>query len=88
MRYEICHSGGVQSFEALTVEDAVTEFDYRGYTLAPAPHSFNHNRHQRAELQGQPRFAALVGPMFGGTRNGLTIRYETNTVYDAMSGEG
>ncbi len=81
MRYEIVHSGGVQSFEAATVEDAITEFDYRGYTFF----RLNVNGHHRAELQGQPVFGALVGPMWGGNRNGTTIRYETQAAYDHLS---
>ncbi|MFG6284714.1 hypothetical protein [Sphingomonas sp. S6] len=81
MRYEIVHSGGVQSFEADTVEAAITEFDYRGYAF----HRINANRYQRAELQGQSMFATLIGPMWGGDRHGMTMRYETQQAYNHLS---
>lgn len=42
---------------------------------------FNANRSQRAELQGQPKFAGVIGPMWGEDH----IRYEDQRAYDALS---
>ncbi|MFJ8528608.1 hypothetical protein [Bacillus sp. NPDC094106] len=40
----------------------------------------------KQELQGQPRFFGLLGPMYNGVKNGVpVIRYETQVVYNALS---
>jgi hypothetical protein len=40
----------------------------------------------REELQGQPVFAELCGPMWGGIRDGVAvIRYESAAAYDRLS---
>lgn len=43
----------------------------------------NHNPRQRAELQGQPRIGALLGPMFDGydDQGRARIRYECEDAY-------
>jgi len=41
----------------------------------------NDNPRQRAELQGQPRFAGLCGPMWDGDG----IRYECRAAYATLS---
>lgn len=41
----------------------------------------NTNRRHRAELQGQPIIAGLLGPMW----DGGAIRYEDQTAYDVLS---
>lgn len=53
--------------------------------------SYNHNPRQRVELQGQPRFNHLVGPMFNGYVYDIiaceeipVIRYETTEYYNSM----
>ena len=42
---------------------------------------FNSNRSQRAELQGQPKFSGVLGPMWGGDH----LRYEDQEAYDRLS---
>lgn len=40
----------------------------------------------RAELVGQPKFKGLVGPCWGGVKDGQpVIRYEDARTYEAMS---
>ncbi len=41
----------------------------------------NDNPRQRAELQGQPVFKGLLGPMWDGDK----VRYETQAVYNTLS---
>lgn len=44
------------------------------------------NGYLRKELQGQPRFRGLNGPMWGGEKNGQPIvRYETVEAYQHLS---
>ena len=42
---------------------------------------FNSNPRQRAELQGQPKFLGVLGPMWDGD----SIRYEDQAAYDSLS---
>ena len=42
----------------------------------------NQNHRQRDELQGQPWFNSLVGPMWDGNNS---IRYETQDIYSTLS---
>ena len=44
---------------------------------------FNHNASQRAELQDQPKFQGVLGPMWDG--DGL--RYEDPATYEALSSD-
>lgn len=62
----------------LTIDNLVAWCEIRGYDLR----SPNNNPANRAELQGQPRFGGLCGPMWGG--NGI-IRYETAAAYAQLS---
>jgi hypothetical protein len=40
----------------------------------------------RPELQGQPMFAGVLGPMWGGEEiGGPVVRYEDQTAYDRLS---
>lgn len=40
----------------------------------------------RAELQNQPKFTGLCGPMWGGMQDGQpVVRYETPEAYDILS---
>lgn len=44
------------------------------------------NKNTRDELQGQPKFKEICGPMYNGKKNGSTIiRYETTDLYDSIS---
>lgn len=52
---------------------------------------FEHNgpctrKSLRPELQGQPMFTGVCGPMWGGVENGVSvIRYETTAAYRTLS---
>lgn len=78
MKYRI-----VQSIEDAFIASEVTEenlgawLDARGFTVV----GVNSNKRQRAELQGQPIVAELVGPMWDGD----AIRYEDTRTNDFMS---
>lgn len=60
-----------QTFETT---DPLTVFEIRGYRHA----GFLGGAHLRAELRGQPKFAGLHGPMWGGrdAKGRAIIRYE------------
>lgn len=48
--------------------------------------NFVANDHNRRELQGQPRFVGLCGPMYDGEKGGVAIvRYECPVAYEIMS---
>jgi hypothetical protein len=79
IRYQL-----VWKFEGLmldkffTADNIIPAFDVRGYRLT----GVNHNPRQRSELQGQPTFTGLNGPMYGG--RGI-IRYECLEAYADLS---
>jgi hypothetical protein len=52
-------------------------FESHGYTFT----GFNRDTTSRAELQGVPKFADLIGPMW----DGGDIRYETAAAYADIS---
>jgi hypothetical protein len=61
----------------------IVAFAERGYVLAAY-----YNGPARAELQGQPQFHGLLGPMWGGNDGefgGPIIRYEDQSSYDVLS---
>jgi len=60
------------------VDDLIEELKSRGIRHT----GFQEGRHLRPELQGQPKFDKLLGPMHGG---GGKVRYETQKVYDVLS---
>jgi len=58
----------------LNASNVIPALEVRGY----AYNGENRNAYHRPELQGQPRFRGLSGPMWGGRANGeIVIRYET-----------
>jgi hypothetical protein len=57
--------------------NVIPAMDARGFPLV----GLNHNPRQRTELQGQPRFAGLCGPMW----NAGGIRYEAVDAYERLS---
>ena len=59
------------------VKDAIPAFDVRGYRHT----GFNQSAVQRPELQGQPKFDGLAGPMWDGD----AIRYEDWATYNTLS---
>lgn len=72
----------VTTIEGRMVVDTTTDIfawaEVRGHEFV----KLNDNHRQRAELQGQPIFAKLVGPMWDG--NGV-IRYEDSEANDRLS---
>ena len=80
MEYQIVRKAryglSVLSIEALTPHDAVNRAAVEGFELQ----SFNSNPAQRAQLQGQPKFVGLVGPMWDGN----AIRYEDRAAYQEL----
>lgn len=78
----------VQNVEGQMIEtifdgmNLVDGLEFRGFVLT----GFNRNPRQRAELQGEPKFSGLCGPMWGGHRDGVPmIRYEDKAAYDTLS---
>jgi hypothetical protein len=64
------------------VNDVLACFELRGFECS----GMNFVPQQREELQGQPIFAGLNGPMWGGNRDGRpVIRYEAPSAYDRLS---
>lgn len=59
-------------------QDVVTEMEKLGYRKVGE----NLNEYNRAELQGQPIFAGLCGPMWDSND---TVRYETPEMNDILS---
>lgn len=57
--------------------DLVAAMEIRGYAFV----GLNSNPRQRVELQGQPKFRGLAGPMWDGD----AIRYEDAPANDALS---
>lgn len=70
------------------VDGQMIRSEFQGDNVFPAMEvrgfahtGFNNNAKQRAELQGAPKFAGVLGPMWDGD----AIRYETKAVYDRLS---
>lgn len=57
--------------------DFLAAMEVRGYNFS----GLNNNHRQRIELQGQPRFSNLCGPMWDGD----AIRYEDSRSNDILS---
>ena len=80
MEYQIVRKAkeglSVLSFEASTPVDAVNRAAVEGIEFR----AFNSNPAQRAELQGQPKFVGLAGPMWDGN----AIRYEDQAAYQEL----
>lgn len=61
-----------------TAANVLAGMEVRGFAFQ----KLNTNPSQRAELQGEPKFAGLCGPMYGG--DGI-LRYEDAAAYAAAS---
>ena len=73
---------GVPIVETFNPDNLVPAMEVRGYAFTGS----NKGRGQRAELQGQPRFRGVAGPMWEGLKDGVpVIRYETQAIYQALS---
>lgn len=66
-----------------TEENIIPAMSVRGFEMT----GINRNPRHRAELQGQPMFDGVMGPMWGGNRqhpDGI-IRYECPETYEELS---
>jgi hypothetical protein len=72
---------GEQTFET---DDPYAAFDIRGFRMELGKGGADY---LREELRGQPKFAGLCGPMWGGTdeQGRPIIRYEDWRSYDFLS---
>ena len=61
----------------IDAENLIPFMEVRGYPFV----KLNDNNRQRVELQGQPKFAGILGPMWDGD----AIRYECPETYAALS---
>lgn len=68
--------------EDFTEDQLVAAMEVRGMTYD----KIETGRQLREELQGQPRFNGVAGPMWGGEEEGQpVIRYEDWKAYDRLS---
>lgn len=73
--YQVVTTTGAKYFE--TLDDLLDNYMIN---------EWNSNPRHREELQDQPKLDGLIGPMFGGYKDGKTvIRYETVEAYRMYS---
>ena len=78
MKYRLVHYvNGHFVKDEFTDENVIPAMEIRGYAL----NGLNKNSHQRAELQGQPKFKGVNGPMWDGD----AVRYEGPEAYKRLS---
>ena len=82
-RYKLVHgkgpgNTGSKGVDVFTEDDVMEGMKERGYEYLGE----NRNDYNREELQGQPRFKGLCGPMWDGDG---WIRYETPEMNDLLS---
>jgi len=75
-RFVQCINGQLIATE-FTEDNIVPAMEVRGYEF----HGLNENPCHRVELQGQPTFTRLLGPMWDGD----AIRYEDVATYKLLS---
>jgi hypothetical protein len=67
---------------SFTENNVIPAMSVRGYEMTGQ----ETRKGLRPELQGHPRFGGVLGPMWGGVRDGVpVIRYETQSVNDHLS---
>lgn len=83
MLYEFVHAVDKQLIvETFTEDNVIPAMSARGCSLT----GFNNNHRHRKELQGQPMFSGICGPMWGGEKDGKPcIRYECTEAYRRLS---
>lgn len=73
---------GRLSVETFTADNIIPAMEVRNYQF----NGLCHRKSLRAELQGQPMFQGVLGPMWGGTENDKpVVRYETTQAYNTLS---
>lgn len=84
MLYEVVRTvDGHMMVETFTADNVIPAMSVRGFEISGT----NQNPRHRTELQGQPVFDGVMGPMWGGNRqhpDGV-IRYECPETYDTLS---
>ena len=71
-------------YQVVTTE-STTYFTKEELLATYSQKGVNTNLHNREEIQGEPRFFDLLGPMYNGTHEGKTcIRYESLEAYLLM----
>jgi hypothetical protein len=60
-----------------TDDNLLPAMEARGFAL----NGFNRNKGNREELQGQPKFTGVLGPMWDGD----AVRYESREAYNQLS---
>lgn len=71
-----------RNYAGIEAEKAKTLFIDAAFDMGFHFSGYHHNPNTRSELQGQPKFRNLLGPMWDG--NGV-IRYETPQAYKTLS---
>ncbi len=78
MKYRLIqYVAGQMCRSEFTDENLLPAMEVRGYAL----NGFNQNKSNRAELQGQPKFRGVLGPMWDGD----AVRYECPATYERLS---
>lgn len=73
---------GVHSTETTSLEDFEARMLIRDRPFT----GIETNKRLRSELQGQPKIAEMIGPMWNGIRDGVpVIRYESREAYAYLS---
>lgn len=80
MRYKVFRTieGQLIGCEFVSLDEFLAGMAAKGFR----PIGYNSNPRNRAELQGQPMFFGLCGPMYDGPGG---VRYEDAATYDIMS---
>jgi hypothetical protein len=73
MKYRLIQSINRQLIMEFDADDFLAAMEVRGFQLV----KLNANPRQRAELQGQPIFSTLCGPMWDVTPSAMKIRRPT-----------
>ena len=81
--YEIISSRPPYRYRIITTRHPLIRFAEEGYLET----GIETGKHLRPELQGQPKFKGLCGPMWGGRddKGRPVIRYEDQKTYDSLS---
>ena len=82
MTYEVVRKLPDIGWHTLHPTDIVAWAGVAGFEVT----GYNHNSHNRIELQGHPIIKGFAGPMWGGMKDGQpVIRYEDWAAYERLS---
>ena len=78
MKYRLVQTvAGRMMVSEFDEDNILPAFEVRGFEHT----GFNLNHRHREELQGQPRFSGVLGPMWDGD----AVRYEDQQTYNTLS---